>query len=294
MTEIKYIGKCLVVETNGNEKKKILVVGDMHLGYEESLGIGGVKLGKNVFNESVEYIDNVIDKVGKTGEKGKRLDDVRGVMGINSGNGMSDEYADEINNIIEKNNIGVGSCGVDEIVLLGDVKQEFGEITKNERENIVKFLNWADEKMRGKGKIIIVKGNHDAILWPILRGKERVEVVDKYIIGGVLFIHGDKKIKEIEDKKVEVVVMGHWHPIAEISEEKGVKRERYKCFLHGKQKGKEWIIVPSFSEQRYGKDIRDTDFDKVFGLRSEKFNAFVVSDKELDVLDFGELGKIGN
>jgi len=311
MTETKYLGKCLLVEKKG---KKILVVGDLHLGYEESLGIGGVKLGENVFNESVEYINRVIEEAG---EKGKRLANVRGARVANSRKNMIGYKGDkgdsnrrdntvdgidcsdmDINNITDDDKVklccdadGIGEL-VDEFVLLGDVKQEFGEIRGDERENIIKFLNWADEKMNKKGKVVIVKGNHDVILEPILQGKKRVELVDKYIIGGVLFIHGDKKIKEINNSKCKVIVMGHWHPAAELSEEMGVKRERYKCFLYGKQKGKEWIIVPSFSEQRYGKDIRYTSFNKIFGLKSEMFNAFVVSDKELEVLDFGKLGKL--
>lgn len=36
--KIEYIGKCLLINVDG---KKILAVGDLHLGYEESLNLGG-------------------------------------------------------------------------------------------------------------------------------------------------------------------------------------------------------------------------------------------------------------
>ena len=39
MSKIEYVGKCLLVTIMG---KRILVVGDLHLGYEEALQRAGV------------------------------------------------------------------------------------------------------------------------------------------------------------------------------------------------------------------------------------------------------------
>jgi len=58
---ISYIGKCLYIEEN---KKKILVIGDLHLGYEEALNKSGVFVSRTMYNEMVKEIEEVLAKVG--------------------------------------------------------------------------------------------------------------------------------------------------------------------------------------------------------------------------------------
>lgn len=49
MTEIQYIGKCLLVEVVG---KRIVAVGDLHSGYEEALNIQGIGVTRVLFGEN--------------------------------------------------------------------------------------------------------------------------------------------------------------------------------------------------------------------------------------------------
>ena len=55
---------------------------------------------------------------------------------------------------------------VDNIVILGDIKHEFGFILDDEWKNIVKFIEHVKSKCK---KLIIIEGNHDVILFPIMK-----------------------------------------------------------------------------------------------------------------------------
>jgi len=182
---------------------------------------------------------------------------------------------------------------VDEIVLLGDVKHVFGSVLGQEWGDILKLIDYFIKKMKIGGKIIITKGNHDAILEPITKKRENVELVDYYIIDNILFLHGDKDYEEIWDDKIKWIIMGHVHPAIIIRERDGVKEEKYKCFLSGKYEGKEWIIVPSFAEHSEGIDVRDRDGIKMpWKIDLLKFNVAVVDPLDLETRDFGKLEKL--
>ena len=75
MNKISYIGKCLLVEVLG---KKILSVGDLHLGYEEALNISGV--GRKLFGEMIKDFEEIFEKIGKVDEI-VLLGDVKHVFG---------------------------------------------------------------------------------------------------------------------------------------------------------------------------------------------------------------------
>ena len=60
--KISYIGKCLLIEEKG---EKILVIGDLHLGYEESLNRGGVFISRKMFDEMIAGLEMIFLKSGK-------------------------------------------------------------------------------------------------------------------------------------------------------------------------------------------------------------------------------------
>ena len=250
---LKYFGKCLIVESG---KKKILVVGDLHLGYEEFLNRSGIFVSRIMFDEMIQYFDRFFAEIGN----------------------------------------------VNEIVLLGDVKHEFGSIIKQEKDDSAKLFDYLGKKCE---KIIVIKGNHDKILEPLVRNRKKILLRDYFIEGKFCFLHGDKNFNEnsknsralasykassleIFDKKVEFIIMGHWHPAVRLSE--GAKSEKYKCFLEAKLGRKNIIILPSFSEYSEGTDPRDTSIGKIWGLDVEKFKVKIVADN-FKVLDFGILKK---
>lgn len=244
MADIKYIGKCLLIEEKG---KKVLVIGDMHLGYEEAMNNSGVFVSRGMFEEVISYLAGVFDGIGK----------------------------------------------IDEVVLLGDIKHDFGSILKQEREETLKLINWLLERVE---KIVIIKGNHDSILEPILKGKKNVELLKSYCFADFCFIHGDEDSDEIWQKDIKKIVIGHVHPGVSIDD--GVKREKYKCFLVGGirngLKKRELFIVPSFSEHGGDLDIirSEVELPPRWKMDLNDFQVKIVSEDNLQVLDFGELGKL--
>ena len=232
---IKYIGKCLLIEEKG---KNILVVGDIHLGMEESLNKSGVFISRMMFNEVLSDFGKIIDKVGR----------------------------------------------VDKIILLGDVKHEFGEINRQEWSDVMKLFEFLQDRC---DKLIIIKGNHDIMLKGIAKQQD-IEIKDYYVFERYCFLHGDKDFDVIWSGKIKTLIMGHVHPAVILKEEVGVKSEKYKCFLSGIFKGKEIVIVPSFIEFNEGSDPRDCAYKLAWKFDYDKFRVRVVGE-DLDVLDFGLL-----
>lgn len=235
--KIEYIGKCLLLEEKG---KKVLVVGDLHFGFEEALNNSGVFVVRKMFEEVKKEFEEVFEKIGKT----------------------------------------------DKVVLLGDVKHEFGRISSQEWKEILGLVDYFKEKC---DELVVVKGNHDVMLSGLLKKKEvRFE---KYYIWSdkVGFVHGDEDFSDIWNEKIELVVVGHAHPAVKIGN--NVRKEKYKCFLEGKFKGKKLIIVPSFFDINEGSDLREYDSGLVWKINFGKFNVKVVGEK-LEVMDFGKLEKV--
>jgi uncharacterized protein len=237
--EFECVGKCLLVKL---KDIKILVVGDLHLGYEESMNHSGILVSREMFKEVREDFEKVFKKIER----------------------------------------------VDEIVLLGDVKHFFGSIAKQEWEDVLMLIDYLEEKC---GRVVIVKGNHDMILEPIIR-KRKVELMDFYILENVCFVHGNKEYREMNLRRVKYWVMGHGHPAVRISEPKGAKVEKYKCFLIGKFNKKEIIILPSFFAGNVGSDVREFDLGFPWNFNLDGFEVRIVGE-ELKVLDFGKLGRLG-
>jgi len=239
---IKFIGKAAFLE-----KEKILVVADLHLGYEEGLQEHGVFLPRFQFKQVVSDFEKIFKKIGRE--------------------------------------------RVEEVIILGDLKHKFGSISKQEWKETLDLLDFLKKKLRKGGKIILIKGNHDTILEPIVR-KKRVKLKDFYIKGSLAFIHGHKFFSEILDKKVRKIFLGHLHPAITIRE--GVKSEIYKCFLVGKWKGREVVILPSFFPLVEGQDIsiEETNLASEFNFKLKSFEVYVPIGVD-EVLNFGKLGEVG-
>ena len=61
MVKINYVGKTLLIE---KDEKKILVIGDLHLGYLEKLRNSGVLILGNSFDDVLNELDLIFEKVG--------------------------------------------------------------------------------------------------------------------------------------------------------------------------------------------------------------------------------------
>ena len=237
MNNLRYIGKCLLITC---QKERVLAVGDLHLGYEETLNRSGVSISRQMFDEIISDFNAIFKRAGK----------------------------------------------IDKIILLGDIKHDFGSISGQEWGDVLKII----EYFRSKGKeLVIIKGNHDAILKPIL-DRVGLKARDYYILEDFCFAHGNKDFEALWDKKIKYLVVGHIHPAVRLVE--GVKSEKYKCFLTGKFKGREMIVVPSFIDYNIGTDPREGGGDFLaWKVNFGNFNVKIVGEN-LEVLDFGQLKKI--
>ena len=83
---------------------------------------------------------------------------------------------------------------IDRIVILGDLKHEFGTISEQEWRHTLRLLDYLGLHCR---EIVLIKGNHDTILGPIAR-KRNVKVRDYYLIGP---IRNNKLLKNLIIKK---------------------------------------------------------------------------------------------
>ncbi len=139
----------------------------------------------------------------------------------------------------------------EKIILNGDVKHEFGTINKQEWDETIKIIDY----LRKKAELIIIKGNHDVIIEPILKKRglktKSYELIDNYYI-----THGHKLPETKEEKgafkKADTIIIGHEHPT--ITLDNGVRKEKYKSFIIGDyitgssakdSNSKKIIIMPS-------------------------------------------------
>jgi hypothetical protein len=165
------------------------------------------------------------------------------------------------------------------IVINGDIKHEFGDISEQEWRETLKLIDFLSRKCR---KLVLVRGNHDTILGPIAK-KRNIETAAEYQTGSILIIHGHK-IPRL-NKKTRIIIIGHEHPCISLKE--GVKTEKYKCFLKGKFNNKVLIVQPSFNLVTEGTDILQEKLLSPF-LQQDlgNFNVYIVADK---IYEFGKL-----
>jgi putative SbcD/Mre11-related phosphoesterase len=175
------------------------------------------------------------------------------------------------------------------IVFIGDIKHSFSYEwkEKNYFNEVITFLkDYVKEK-----DMILIKGNHDTIDYSF---SDKLQ--DYYIDGELAFTHGHELFMEVLDKKIKTIVMGHLHPSVILSDKQNIKREKYKCFLVGKFKGKETIIMPSFLTTIEGTTINslEYEYEDYFSIVPRanlmNFECYVVGEKE--VYDFGKIKKL--
>jgi len=191
----------------------------------------------------------------------------------------------QFNDLLNKLKLILNKVEIKKIVFNGDLKHEFGEISKQEWNNILSLFDFLHDK-----EIIIIKGNHDPILKPIAN-KRNLKLVDKYDIDDITILHGDKILENLN----KTIIIGHEHPA--ISLKKGIRQEKYSCFLKGKYKNKELIVMPSFNLLTYGTNVLKENLLSPFLNNIENFEVFVLEPEEdlntlSEILYFGKIKDI--
>jgi len=215
------------------EKEKTLIIGDVHIGYEEALNRQGVLIPRLQFKEQMAELARVFSIVAP-----------------------------------------------ETVVLMGDLKHEFGGISDSEWHDTLQFLDF----ILARAKVILLRGNHDKILGPLAK-KRGLEIKDYACLGDYFFCHGDRLFDENPDfKKAKAVMIGHEHPAIGIRD--GARLEKYKCFLSGSYRWKKLIVLPSFTFLTEGTDVLQEALLSPFIRKIDDFSAIVVSDK---AYDFGKI-----
>lgn len=169
------------------------------------------------------------------------------------------------------------------IVVNGDLKHEFGRISDQEWKEVLKLL---DLIARHCTHIVLVEGNHDTVLGP-LAGKRNLEVCKSFTAGDVLFVHGDAVPGEKLLKSIKTIVIGHEHPCLGLRD--GERIETFKCWLLGRWKRRNLIVMPSFNLVTEGSDIlKEKQLSPLLQQGLDEFSAYIV-DESSKVLPFGKV-----
>ena len=159
----------------------------------------------------------------------------------------------------------------EKIIINGDFKHVFGKITEQEWREAMRFI---DLLLSHCSEIILVKGNHDIFLGPIAR-KRNIKIFDDFFLDDIFMLHGDK-MKKIPTG-VKTLIIGHEHPA--IGLQRDIRVEKYKCFLKGKYKKHDLIVLPSFNPLVAGTDILREKIMSPFIKNIESFEVYVIEDK---------------
>lgn len=175
------------------------------------------------------------------------------------------------------------SCN--KIIVNGDLKHEFGQISRQEWNETLKFLDYLKINF---DEIILIKGNHDNFT-RFIAHKTDLEVYENYRIGNSLITHGDKIPKGLSED-VENIIIGHEHPC--IGLRSGERLEKIKCYLSGKYRKWNLIVMPSFNFVTEGSDILQEKPLSPFlkKIRMEELEVYAIEDFE--VFPFGEVRNI--
>ncbi len=169
------------------------------------------------------------------------------------------------------------------IIINGDLKHEFGKITRKDWNQITELLSF----LKKKSEVIIIKGNHDKVLEPLAKNSGII-IRDFFVHKNTYICHGDIIPKNNEFKKAKNIIIGHEHPAITLKD--GARIEKYKCFLKGKYNEKILIVTPSFNPITEGTDVlKERLLSPFLKQNISKFEAFVIEDK---VYYFGKIENI--
>lgn len=170
---------------------------------------------------------------------------------------------------------------VKRIVLNGDIKHEFGRISKQEWNETVKLANFIKSR---NIELVAVKGNHDTVFGPVAKHLGIPEV-EELLIDDILVTHGDY-IPALS-KKISTIIIGHVHPAITLREK--AKREKYKCFVKARFKKKILVVQPSFNPFTQGTDVLKETVLSPLLAESTNQEYFIVDEKTHEILYFGNV-----
>ena len=176
---------------------------------------------------------------------------------------------------------------VDHQVQLTTVLTAMCELGSEEMELVEGIHPYYHAAKYQSGEHIFMKNSQPDAFYIVLQGlvavpEERKGNASHRILSGAGLVKG---LDTIRSNFAE----GHFHPAVYISE--GIKKEKYKCFLYGKDKKykKEMVFVPSFFPLVEGVDVSSGLLERRFDVSNFKI---YILDENGSVYDFGVVKKL--
>ncbi len=182
-----------------------------------------------------------------------------------------EKLIDSLSNIQEKAN-------ATNIILNGDIKHNFQDISKQEWKEVLDFIDFLSDIFVD---IRVTKGNHDNFTQYILN-KRDIIMEDEIILNNFLITHGHR-IPDSIPNNINTIVIGHEHPCIGIRN--GERVEKVKSFLVGMWNEYNLIVTPSFTPISSGSDVLHEKTISPFIKDVSDFDVIAVEDEE--VYSFG-------
>jgi putative SbcD/Mre11-related phosphoesterase len=174
-------------------------------------------------------------------------------------------------------------CECSRIIVNGDLKHEFGKISRQEWKETLQFIDFLKNRFQ---EIILIKGNHDP-LTPIIASKTGLEVQQQFSVGDYLVMHGDRIPDDWENIQEKTFIIGHEHP--SIGLRSGERLEKIKCFLLGSFRDKNLVVMPSFNFITEGSDVLHEKLLSPFLRKSDWDEMEVLGVENFETLNFGRI-----
>ncbi len=188
------------------------------------------------------------------------------------------------------------------IIINGDLRHQFGPLSRTESKESQEFLRWLASWTE---KIVLIEGNHDGSLQRL--ASSQVAVTKSHQEGNCWFTHGDEALSPSDLSPgpsprrgrppclpwATWLVIGHEHPAIGLRDPVTERVEVYKCFLVGKFRGRNLLVLPSFNQLVRGSDLLKEQLLSpcVQQSRLEDFLVFPVSDDGC-IYEFGPLRRL--
>jgi hypothetical protein len=124
-----------------------------------------------------------------------------GTKGVTVRSSLVSEMLEELVTLIESEKAGG-------LVLLGDIKNTVGSISRQEWDDVPGFF----KKLSERADVYLVPGNHDGNIRHLVPDAVNVAGSRGVVIGDTLFVHGHSMPSDAR-AGVRRIVMGHLHPV---------------------------------------------------------------------------------
>ncbi|MEM5814420.1 MAG: metallophosphoesterase [Candidatus Aenigmatarchaeota archaeon] len=190
----------------------------------------------------------------------------------------------------------IDGTGAKQVIILGDVKNEYVGTTWGDLTDVPAFFSRLIEKVA----VIVVKGNHDGGIETVVPKGVEIHEPEGFALGEYLFTHGQAWPKK-GDLSAKVLVMGHIHPAVEFWSsgarslepawvrapvDKKVLEKKFRCEVNLENA----IIVPAFNHLAGGAAFNAAGFKPIGPLLSNCVN---YKKGDVFLLDGTYLGKLG-